>query len=99
MAFKLEFNNANLDATKSLLRCLNQRCCPNNSPNQFPIPARRSEDKTAPRNFSCNRFWYNTEKDEMPKNFTGSFAQFKQNVLDRLIFDNGNSYLKCLHNS
>ena len=77
--FQLRFSASNLQATKSLLKCLNHRCCPSNSPNQFPIPVRRSEDEGREQKFS-----YNTESDENPKEFSGTFDQFKQNVLDRV---------------
>lgn len=77
--FQLRFSATNLQATKSLLECLNHRCCPSNAPSQFPIPVRRSEDEGREQKFS-----YTTERDENPKEFSGTFDQFKRNVLDRI---------------
>ena len=85
--FQLRFSASNLQATKSLLRCLNHRCCPSTSANQFPIPVRRSEDEGGEQNFA-----YNTEGDERPKEFSGTFDQFKRNVLDKLDTIEGNEY-------
>ena len=75
---QLRFSTSNLQATKSLLKCLNHRCCPSSSPSQFPIPVRRSEDEGGEQKFA-----YNTEGDERPKQFSGTFDQFKRNVLDK----------------
>jgi len=76
LAYQLRFSSSNLQATKSLLKCLNFRCCPRTSSNQFPIPARRSEEKE-------ERFSYNTGNEEETKEFIGTYAQFEENVLDK----------------
>jgi len=86
LAYQLRFSASNLQATKSLLRCLNYRCCPSTSSSQFPIPVRRSEDVE-------QKFSYNTEGNKEPKEFSGSFDQFKRNVLDKV--DTNQEPTKC----
>jgi len=84
LAYQLQYSNANLQATKSLLKCLNYRCCPNTSPNQFPLPARAAGDQ--------QRFTYNTKNDEKTKDFTGTIDQF-ENILNEL--DSDDNEVKC----
>lgn len=80
LAYQLEFNSANLKATKSLLSCMNRRCCPDHSASQFPL--RSAEEKNAPQRFS-----YNTGDEETPKEFAGTFDEFEKSVLNKLVED------------
>ena len=54
---------------------MNKRCC--DSTGNFPFPARALEEK------AIDNFSYNNEKDQRPKQFRGTFEQFKEKILQQ----------------